>query len=589
MEAMQQEYDALQSNHTWTLCPRPLHHNVIRNKWVFKVKRKADGSVERFKARLVAKGFDQRSGVDYTETFSPVIKPSTIRVILALAVNFDWIIKQLDVSNAFLQGHLTEEVYMEQPTGFIDKAHPTMVCKLHKSIYGLKQAPRAWFNRLSTFLLELGFKGSLVDTSLFIYLQGSIQIYMLVYVDDILITGTHPQVIQSIIAQLQQEFSLKDLGPLSFFLGIQVTRDASGIHVCQTKYISELLHKTHMADSKPSKTPCTSGSKLSRHDGETLTDPTTYRQVVGALQYCTLTRPEIAYSVNQLCQHMHAPSSTHCIAAKRVLRYLNGTIDHGLHYTKSNLQLNAFCDSDWAGCPDDRRSTTGFAVFLGDCLIAWSAKKQAVVSRSSTEAEYRSLSITTAELFWIRMLLKEIRVYLAVPPVLWCDNIGALALASNPVFHARTKHIEVDYHFVREKVLNRDVLIKFISTYDQVADLFTKGLPSAQFLALKSKLLVVPPPINLRGGVKVYMGSTAKSTCKDLQEGQIQPAVSTTVISYAAAHPNKARRSPLHWTESVDPPTNHVVYGQYNSRRKELKQGDCRDFQAYAQLIGRIN
>jgi hypothetical protein len=399
MEAMQQEYDALQSNHTWTLCPRPLHHNVIRNKWVFKVKRKADGSVERFKARLVAKGFDQMSGVDYTETFSPVIKPSTIRVILALAVNFDWIIKQLDVSNAFLQGHLTKEVYMEQPTGFIDKAHPTMVCKLHKSIYGLKQAPRAWFNRLSTFLLELGFKGSLVDTSLFIYLQGSIQIYMLVYVDDILITGTHPQVIQSIIAQLQQEFPLKDLGPLSFFLGIQVTRDASGIHVCQTKYISELLHKTHMVDSKPSKTPCTFGSKLSRYDGETLTDPTTYRQVVGALQYCTLTRPEIAYSVNQLCQHMHAPSSTHWITAKRVLRYLNGTIDHGLHYTKSNLQLNAFCDSDWAGCPDDRRSTTRFAVFLGNCLIAWSAKKQAVVSRSSTEAEYRSLSITTAELF----------------------------------------------------------------------------------------------------------------------------------------------------------------------------------------------
>jgi hypothetical protein len=170
--------------------------------------------------------------------------------------------------------------------------------------------------------------------------------------------------------------------------------------------------------------------------------------------------------------------------------YLNGTADHGLYYTKSNLQVNAFCDFDWVGCPDDRRSTTGFAVFLGDCLIAWSAKKQAVVSRSSTEAKYRSLSINTTELFWIRMLLKEIQVYLAAPPVLWCDNISALALASNPVFHARTKHIEVDYHFVREKVLNRDILLKFISTQDQVADLFTKGLSSAQFLLLKSKLYV---------------------------------------------------------------------------------------------------
>jgi hypothetical protein len=509
MEAMQQEFDTLLSNQTWTLCPRPIHHNVIRNKWVFKIKRKVDGIVERFKARLVAKGFDQRSGIDYIDTFSPIIKSSTIRIILALAVHFDWPIRQLDVSNAFLQGHLTEEVYMEQPPGFIDKEHPDMVCKLHKAIYGLKQAPRAWFTRLSNFLLELGFKGSLVDTSLFIYVHGNIQIYMLVYVDDILITGTHARVIYSIIAQLQYEFPLKDLGTLSYFLGIQVTKDASGLHACQTKYISELLHKTHMTEAKPSKTPCTSGSKLFKLDGDLLDDPTIYRQVVGALQYCTLTRPEIAYSVNQLCQHMHAPSSTHWIATKRVLRYLHGTPDHGLYYTKSNIQVNAFCDSDWAGCPDDRRSITGFAVFLGDCLIAWSAKKQVVVSKSSTEAEYKSLSITTAKLFWIRMLFKELRIYLAYPLVLWCDKVSTLALASNPVFHARTKHIEVDYHFVREKVLNRDILLKFISTHDQVADLFTKGLPSAQFLTLRSKLLVVPTHHQLEGGGGVLKDTTA--------------------------------------------------------------------------------
>jgi hypothetical protein len=471
-------------------------------KWVFKIKRKADGSIKRFKARLVAKGFDQQSGIDYTETFSPVIKASTIRVILALVVHFDWPIRQLDVSNAFLQGSLGEKVYMEQPPGFVQTTPPDQVCKLHKAIYGLKQAPQAWFTQLSNFLLELGFKGSLVDTSLFIYLHGSVQVVMLVYVDDIIITGTHLAVISTLILKLQQEFPLKDLGPLNFFLGIQVTRTTSGLHLCQTKYILEILRKAHMADSKPSKSPCVSGSKLSRYTGDPLIDPTTYRQVVGALQYCTLTRPEIAYSVNQLCQHMHAPTSTHWVAAKRVLRYLNGSPNHGLYYTKSNLQINAFCDSDWAGCPDDRRSTTGFAVFLGDCLIAWSAKKQAVISRSSTEAEYRALSLTTAELFWIRMLFKEIGIFLQVPPVLWCDNLSALALASNPVFHARTKHIEVDYHFVREKVMNRDVLIKFISTNDQVADVFTKGLTSSRFLSLKSKLRVVPPPISLRGGVK---------------------------------------------------------------------------------------
>jgi hypothetical protein len=212
-----------------------------------------------------------------------------------------------------------------------------MVCKLHKAIYGLKQAPRAWFTKLSNFLLELGFKGSLVDTSLFICIHGTIQIYILVYVDDVLITGTHPQVIYNIIAQLQSEFPLKDLGAPSFFLGIQVTRDALGLHACQTKYIIDLLYKTHMIEAKPSKTPCTSGSKLSKLDGDLLANPTIHRQVVGALQYCTLTRPKIAYSVNQLCQHMHAPSSTHWIAAKRVLRYLQGTLEHGRYYTKSNL------------------------------------------------------------------------------------------------------------------------------------------------------------------------------------------------------------------------------------------------------------
>ena len=500
---MKLEYDALISNGTWTLCSRPPHHNIIRNKWVYKIKRKADGSVERFKARLVAKGFDQLSGIDYTETFSPVIKPSTIRVILVLAVHFGWEIKQLDVSNAFLQGSLAEEVYMEQPQGFIDKHNSGLVCRLHKAIYGLKQAPRAWFTRLSCFLLDLGFVASLVDTSLFIYSHGQVHLYMLVYVDDIILTGTHPSLIAAIIGKLQQEFPLKDLGPLHYFLGIQVTRHNHSIHLCQQKYISELLVKAHMDEAKPAKTPCSSGSKLSRHDGEPLSDPTPYRQLVGALQYCTLTRPEIAYSVNQLCQHLHNPSTTHWTAAKRVLRYLTGSSDHGLQYTKSQLQLNAFCDSDWAGCLDDRRSTTGFAIFLGDCLISWSAKKQSVVSRSSTEAEYRSLAVTTAEVFWLRMLFKELKVFLPTAPILWCDNLSALALASNPVFHARTKHIEVDYHFIREKVLNRDVLLKFISTGDQIADIFTKGLSSARFLFLKSKLMVLSSPISLRGNVNM--------------------------------------------------------------------------------------
>ena len=198
-----------------------------------------------------------------------------------------------------------------------------------------------------------------------------------------------------------------------------------------------------MADAKPSKSPCSSTSKLSKYDGDLLNDPTVYRHIVGSLQYCTLTRPKIAFSVNQFCQHLHAPTSTHLSAAKCVLRYLKGTPDHGLLYSKGSLQLNAFCDSDWAGSLDDQRSTSGFSVFLGDCLISWSTKKEAVVSWSSTEVEYHSLAITTAELYWLRMLFQGIQIPLKVAPVLWCDNLSALALASNPVFHAHTKHIEV--------------------------------------------------------------------------------------------------------------------------------------------------
>jgi hypothetical protein len=501
MNAMASEYNALLSNQTWSLCPRPLHHNVVRNKWVYKIKQKADGSVDRFKARLVAKGFDQQSGIDYYDTFSPVIKSATIRLVLALAVQFDWDVKQLDVSNAFLHGILDEEVYMEQPQGFIHPAYPDHVCRLHKSLYGLKQAPRAWFTRLSQALLDIGFSCSQLDPSLFTYHTANVHVFLLVYVDDIILTGNHQPTIQSIVHKLQLDFALKDLGSLSYFLGIQATRDSAGLHLRQSKYIIDLLDRTQMSESKPYPAPCLTGSKMSRFDGEPLHNPTAYRHIVGALQYVTLTRPDIAYSVNQLCQHMHAPTSTHLIAAKRVLRYLKGSVDYGLQYHKGPLAITTYCDSDWAGNPDDRRSTTGFGIYLGSNLISWSAKKQHTVSRSSTEAEYRALSLATAEMFWLRMLLKELQVFLPSPPVLKCDNSGALALASNPVHHARTKHIEVDIHFVREKVTNRDIALQHLSTLDQVADIFTKGHTAARFCYLRDKLMVVPP-MSLRGGVK---------------------------------------------------------------------------------------
>jgi len=320
--------------------------------------------------RLVAKGFQQRDGIDYNETFSLVIKPATIRLILALALNFNWPLKQLDVSNAFLHGVLTEEVFMEQPQGFVHLDFPNHVCKLAKSLYGLKQAPRAWFQRLSEALLDRGFVGSKVDTSLFLFHGSTVHIFLLVYVDNIIVTGNNLPAINTLISSLQAEFKLKDLGNLSYFLGIHVHHDTQHLHLNQSKYIVDLLRHVNMDGAKPYSAPCTSGKRLIASDGDPLPKPSLYRHIIGALQYCTLTRLDISFTVNQLCRFLHCPTTTHLSAAKRMLCYLKGAPDFGLLFTKGSLHLYAYCDSNWAGDPTDRRSTGGYGVFLGSSLIS---------------------------------------------------------------------------------------------------------------------------------------------------------------------------------------------------------------------------
>uniref|UniRef100_A0A2N9F2E7 Integrase catalytic domain-containing protein n=1 Tax=Fagus sylvatica TaxID=28930 RepID=A0A2N9F2E7_FAGSY len=459
--AMDEEFQALHKQGTWSLVSLPPHKNVVGCKWVYKLKYNSDGTIARYKARLVAKGFSST----------------------------------LDVKNAFLHGALKEEVYMTQPQGYIDSQHPSHVCKLLKSIYGLKQAPRAWFESFTSQLLHLGFSASTADSSLFIYKNDNIIAYLLLYVDDIVLTSNTPSFLDHLIAQLNKIFDLKDLGQLHYFLGLQVTRTSAGLHLNQAKYASDLLKKHNMMDSKPAKTPSCPNTRLSLHEGDPLPDPHAYRSLVGALHYLTFTRPDISFSVHQVCQYMSAPTTIHFAAAKRILRYLRGTLFHGIAFHPGPLTLSAYTDADWAGDPDDRRSTSGYLVYLGSNPITWSAKKQPTVSRSSTESEYRALAIASAELCWIRALLKDLGIYLSQPPLLWCDNVSALAIASNPVFHARTKHIEVDFHFVRERVLRKDLIVKFVSTIDQLADIFTKSLPTQRFLDLQSNLTVSVPAI----------------------------------------------------------------------------------------------
>jgi hypothetical protein len=476
------------------LVPRPPGVNLVTGKWVFRHKFKSDGSLDRYKARWVLRGFTQRPGIDYDETFSPVVKPATVRAVLTLALSHSWPVHQLDVKNAFLHGTLNETVYCAQPTGFVDSNKPDFVCRLNKSLYGLKQAPRAWHNRFASHLTSLGFHEAKSDTSLFIYGHGSDMAFLLLYVDDIVLTASSTDLLQRIISALRQEFSMTDMGSLHHFLGVSVQRNKDSMFLSQRQYMLDILERAGMQDCKPCSTPVDTHAKLSA-DGVKVADPTHYRSIVGALQYLTSTRPDIAYAVQQVCLYMHDPREPHIGAMKRILRYLQGTLDLGLHLHRTTpADLIVYTDADWAGCPDTRKSTSGYAVFLGDNLISWSSKRQPTVSRSSAEAEYRVVANDVAEATWLRQLLQELQHPLRRASVVYCDNVSAIYLSTNPVQHQRTKHIEIDLHFVRERVALGEVRVLHVPTTSQYADVFTKGLPTSVFTEFRSSLNVRGAP-----------------------------------------------------------------------------------------------
>ncbi|KAG8474566.1 hypothetical protein CXB51_031309 [Gossypium anomalum] len=405
-DAVQAELQALVRNNTWTLCPLPAHRITVGCKWIFKVKKKADGNVDRYKARLVAKGFSQHAGIDFRDTFSPVLRAITIITILAVAIMKGWKLRQVDVNNAFLNGELTEDIFMDQPPGFevLGADGQKLVCKLNKALYGLRQALRAWFHTLEHFLIDnLGFSASKADPSLFLRTSATSQVFLMAYVDDIVLTGSSNAEVDSVVQQLHDRFALKDMGRLNFFLGIEVKYTPQGLLLSQRKYIQELLNKTGMTDAAATPTPMVGNPKLVASDGsQPFADGHLYRSTVGMLQYLYITRPDLSFYVNKLSQYMNSPSETHWKAVKRVLRYLSGTMEHGLLLSNGPVQLVCYSDADWASLVEDRRSTTGYVIYLGANPIAWCSKKQAVVSRSSSEAEYRSLANCVSELLWVK-------------------------------------------------------------------------------------------------------------------------------------------------------------------------------------------
>ncbi|GJZ09494.1 ribonuclease H-like domain-containing protein [Tanacetum coccineum] len=377
--------------------PQPVGVNMVRSMWLFKHNFHADGTLSHYKARLVANGSSQQLGVDFDETFSPVVKLATIRTVLSLAVSRKWPIHQLDVKNAFLNGDLSETVYMHQPPDFVDARHGSQVA------------------------------------------------YLLLYVDDIILTASSTSLLQQLIDSLHREFDMTDLGALNYFLGISAVRHSTCLFLSQRKYALQLLERAHMVNCNPSRTPVDTESKLGL-DGVPVQDPTMYRNLAGGLQYLTFTRSNLSYAVQHICLYIHDPREPHLAALKR------------------------------------------------DNLLSWSAKRQHTLSRSSAEAEYRGVANVVAETTWLRNLLRELHSPLLTATRVYCDNVSAAYMSANPVQHQQMKHIEIDIHFVRDMVTASQVRVLHVPSRFQYADIFTKGLPSALFEEFRSSLSVRPPP-----------------------------------------------------------------------------------------------
>ncbi|CAL1409881.1 unnamed protein product [Linum trigynum] len=499
--SMNEEMDALIANDTWDEVILPEGKKAIDNKWVYKIKHKADGSIERHKSRLVVKGFTQIYGIDFLDTFSPVAKINSVKALLAVTASQDWHIHQMDVANAFLHGDLNEEVYMKPPPGVV-VSDPRIVFKLKKSLYGLKQASRQWFAKLTASLLKNGFSQAASDYSMFIRRFQGRMLVVLVYVDDILIAGSSLSDIEQTKGFLGKEFKVKDLGVLKFFLGLEVYRDHRGIFVNQRKYCMDLLEETGHLEAKDCLSPADCKVQLRAKQGEPLTNPEVYKRLVGRLHYLIITPPDLTHSVQQLCQFQKDPHTEHLQAAYRVIRYIKHAPGQGLWFKSgTKLELTGFSDSDWASCPDTRRSVTGYCTLLGGCLLTWKSKKQTTVSRSSSEAEYRALAHLVCELEWLRSLLAEMGINIPLPIDVYCDNRSAIHIAENPVFHERTKHIEIDCHVTRERLSSGMIKLQHVRTDDQLADLFTKGLTRYRLSYLLDKLGVFDMYSPTYGGV----------------------------------------------------------------------------------------
>ena len=489
-KAMDDEMTALTENETYELVTPPEGRQIVGGRWVFAVKTGPNGQ-ETHKARYVAKGYSQIADIDYQETFAPTARMSSVRMLLQKAVQNDMITHQMDVKTAYLNAPIDCDIYMEQPKGFETRGAngEKLVCKLKKSLYGLKQSGRNWNNMLHNYLLNEKFSQSSADPCVYVRNSESGCTILIVWVDDIIISATSTDLLCSVKENLCRRFKMKDLGKLSWFLGTEFKCDANSIEMNQTQYIDKVLSKFEMAECKPKSTPCALGIEKECDESRDLPDPGLYRAIVGSLIYVmTGTRPDLCYAVTRLSQAMSRPTQLDLSMAKHVLRYLKGSREQGLKFVKSqtSLKLAGFCDSNWGASVKDRRSITGYNFELTDKgpLISWKSRKQQTVALSTCEAEYISLANAVQEAKFLKQLCKDMNI-VSDDVLINVDNQGAINLAKNPVNHQRSKHIDIKYHFIRSEIQKGNVRLQYVTTEDNVADIFTKPATKAKLEKFK--------------------------------------------------------------------------------------------------------
>ncbi|EPZ36131.1 hypothetical protein O9G_005796 [Rozella allomycis CSF55] len=512
-KAMQAEYNALMSNGTWELMELPPDRKAIGSKWVFKTKYNERGEVEKYKARLVAQGFKQVKGVDYEETFSPVAKLNSIRIILAIASAEKLHVHQLDVLTAYLNSEITHEVYMKQPTGFVESGKENLVCKLKRGLYGLKQGGYEWNITIDASLKSIGYVKCEKDWGIYTKVTNGKRILLALYVDDILLAAPDNNSIENEKHLLKQLYNMKDMGEAKWILGMEITKTPEGTYsLSQVNYIEKLLQKFNMSEANSITLPMEPNKQYSKdmcpHQPQEIEQMALvpYRSAIGSLLYASVaTRPDITFAVSIASKYLNNPGQEHWSLAKRIMRYLLGTKNHGLTFQGSpdhNSIVQGYVDSDWGSDIDTRRSVSGYAFFINNDLVTWKSASQHTVSTSTTEAEYLALGLATQEAMWIKELLFELNPSINQnrPITIHEDNNGCIDLTKKTTQHGKTKHIAIKHHFVREQIKNGTIKLQRCNTENMIADIFTKALAKPSFEKLREQLGVTKIDLNRSQG-----------------------------------------------------------------------------------------